>query len=218
MSQSASASAPSRAAGKRERATRARREQLLAAAASVFRAKGLNTATMNDVAEEVGAAKIVLYRYFGSKDELINAVLADAADRLLELDADRDADWPERHRRILAFARERPDAIFLLLRHAPEDALYSANWERYRDAIGMRTRERLEAAFPGRKPRAVSLEFCAQTLTHFVLDAVARWISAPARNARADEDFVSWLNVNVDHMCRLWLAPRSSDPASPDKP
>lgn len=206
MSQSASASEQTPPTGKRERATRARREQLLIAAARTFRAKGLSSATMNDVAEEVGAAKIVLYRYFGSKDELINTVLSDAADRLLELDADREADWPERHRRIVTFARERPDAIFLLLRHAPEDARFSATWKRYRDAIVARTRERLERAFPNQIPRAVSLDFCAETLTHFVLDAVARWISAPARNARADADFVSWLNVNVDHMCRLWLA------------
>jgi len=47
-----------------------KRAQLVRAAADVFREKGYAAATLNDVAERVGADRATLYYYVGSKEDL----------------------------------------------------------------------------------------------------------------------------------------------------
>jgi AcrR family transcriptional regulator len=53
----------------------ARKTQILQAALNVFSRKGLEKARMDDIADESGLSKGALYWYFGSKDELIVAIL-----------------------------------------------------------------------------------------------------------------------------------------------
>ena len=53
-----------------------RRTELLDAAASVFIARGVDGASMADIAEAAGVVKGLLYHYFSSKEELL-AVLKD---------------------------------------------------------------------------------------------------------------------------------------------
>ena len=52
-----------------------RKTQILNAAETVFNQKGLDSARMDDIAEETGLSKGTLYRYYKSKDELIFAIL-----------------------------------------------------------------------------------------------------------------------------------------------
>ncbi|MGH8793122.1 MAG: TetR/AcrR family transcriptional regulator [Stackebrandtia sp.] len=59
---------------RREQAQR-RREQLLDAALEVFVARGIDRATMKDVAEAAGAAPGLLYHYFDGKDALVATLL-----------------------------------------------------------------------------------------------------------------------------------------------
>jgi AcrR family transcriptional regulator len=49
--------------------------QILNAALAVFAAKGLNQATMSDVAEAAGLSKATVYLYFKDKDDLIYSAL-----------------------------------------------------------------------------------------------------------------------------------------------
>lgn len=49
---------------------RARRAELIRAASAVFRDKGYEAATLNDVAEKVGTDRASVYYYVGSKQEL----------------------------------------------------------------------------------------------------------------------------------------------------
>jgi AcrR family transcriptional regulator len=58
-----------------------RREDLLGAAARRFVAVGLRRTTMEDIAREAGAGKATLYRYFGNKDAVIDALLEREARR-----------------------------------------------------------------------------------------------------------------------------------------
>lgn len=58
---------------------------VVAAAAKVFREKGFDGATVEDVAAEVGMLKGSLYNYISSKEDLLFAVVRPPADRLLEL-------------------------------------------------------------------------------------------------------------------------------------
>lgn len=52
-----------------------RKAQILNASETVFAQKGLNDARMDDIAQETGVSKGVLYLYFKSKDDLIIAIL-----------------------------------------------------------------------------------------------------------------------------------------------
>ena len=58
--------------------TDAKRREIVATAWEVFRAKGLEGASMSDVAERLGGSKATLYRYYGSKEELFAAALEEA--------------------------------------------------------------------------------------------------------------------------------------------
>jgi AcrR family transcriptional regulator len=60
-------------------ATKAR---ILAAAADVFTRRGIHAAGINEVAEAAGASKLTIYKNFGSKDGLIEAVLTDRTHRV----------------------------------------------------------------------------------------------------------------------------------------
>jgi CheY-like chemotaxis protein/AcrR family transcriptional regulator len=57
---------------------RERRDEVLAAAARIFAAKGFSETTVQDIAEAVGVLKGSLYYYFRSKDELLCDVVARA--------------------------------------------------------------------------------------------------------------------------------------------
>ena len=61
----------------------ARRSQLVAAATEVFGEKGVSGATVADIVRAAGVAQGTFYLHFESKDDVIVAVVADVADRLL---------------------------------------------------------------------------------------------------------------------------------------
>lgn len=66
---------------------RERRAELVAAAADVFREKGYDAATLNDIAEAIGADRASLYYYVGGKEELFQeAVRGVVEDNLAEVD------------------------------------------------------------------------------------------------------------------------------------
>jgi AcrR family transcriptional regulator len=60
-----------------------RREDLLAAAARRFVQVGIRRTTMEDIARDAGAGKATLYRHFGNKDAVIDALVAREADRFV---------------------------------------------------------------------------------------------------------------------------------------
>jgi AcrR family transcriptional regulator len=55
-----------------------RRQQFLAAAAEVFRTKGYQAASMNDIAVRSGGDRASLYYYFGSKQEVFTELVRQA--------------------------------------------------------------------------------------------------------------------------------------------
>lgn len=58
-----------------------RRNQILEAAARVFARAGFHEARMEDIRQEVGLSKGILYWYFKSKDDLITALLQQLFER-----------------------------------------------------------------------------------------------------------------------------------------
>ncbi len=61
----------------------ARRQQLLRAAQATFVARGYHSAAMDDIAEQAGVSKPVLYQHFPSKLELYVALLDEQIDGLI---------------------------------------------------------------------------------------------------------------------------------------
>lgn len=69
----------------RKRMPRAERErQMVQIAEEVFAERGYTTASMDDIAERVGVSKPMLYEYFGSKEGLLLACIAQARAELRE--------------------------------------------------------------------------------------------------------------------------------------
>ena len=81
-----------------------RRDEILEAAQRVFARHGYEGATVARLEEETGLSRGAIFNYFGSKDGLFVAVVAQSSDRLVEI-------WLERGFRALldALAHEDPD-------------------------------------------------------------------------------------------------------------
>ncbi|MGH3440615.1 MAG: TetR/AcrR family transcriptional regulator [Nitriliruptorales bacterium] len=60
-----------------------RRDDLLAAAARRFIAVGISKTTMEDIAREARAGKATLYRYFGNKEAVVDALVEREAERFV---------------------------------------------------------------------------------------------------------------------------------------
>lgn len=52
-----------------------RRQEIIDSARGLFKNKGIRKTSMNDVADNIGVAKGLIYYYFSSKDELVEAVV-----------------------------------------------------------------------------------------------------------------------------------------------
>src|SRR4051794_28612533 len=61
-----------------------RKDLFLREAAALFAERGLQHTTMDDLAARLGVKKVILYRYFASKDDLIHSVLERMEARLLQ--------------------------------------------------------------------------------------------------------------------------------------
>jgi AcrR family transcriptional regulator len=97
------------------------RQKLLGAALRVFAERGYHGAAVPDVARAARVATGTLYRYFASKEELVNEVYRDAKSRLgaallegLDLDGEPEVLFAEVWRRLCAFARAEPLAFRFL--------------------------------------------------------------------------------------------------------
>lgn len=179
-----------------------RRERLLLAAADVMDVRGLRQSTMDQIAEGAGVAKVVLYRYFKSKDALVHAVLEEAANALLTADSAEAGWWTQRMRMSLRVARDHASAIRLLVRHASHDPVFGIHFERLTAALIARIEERqVEILGPG-APVAGEVGVLDASIAAFMLDAYVRWIENG--NPQEDERFLEWLGQSVRAMVYYW--------------
>ena len=84
-----------------------RRSEILAAAAKVFAGKGFDATRMEEIAAAAGLAKGTLYRYFASKDEVYEATVQQALDKLAVLTEERVRQTPEFRGKLAAFVAVR---------------------------------------------------------------------------------------------------------------
>jgi len=91
---------------------------VLEAAVEVFAEKGLQVATMQDVADRMGVAKILIYRLYSSRQNLIDASFGDMLARI-EAEAGRPwGGYGSSIARLVDMSRANPKLALLLLRDA----------------------------------------------------------------------------------------------------
>ena len=117
-------------------------DEIVAAAAKVFRDKGYHAATVRDIAEEVGILKGSLYHHFESKEALLYLVVKEPIaqmHRTIAAIAEADLTATEKLRRAIAAHLEAFD------RHYPHLFVYLREREsvkrRFREMIGFSPKE-----------------------------------------------------------------------------
>lgn len=98
-----------------------KRQRIMDAALKVFAAQGVHGTPVPPIAQEAGVSVGSLYRYFDSKEELVNAVFQATKDELsqhlltgLPLVMQDRSIFDEIWHRLCTFAREKPDAFRFL--------------------------------------------------------------------------------------------------------
>lgn len=128
--------ATSREAGGRQR--RNRRQEVLEAAVRVFHKKGYASASIQDVAAEVGVLKGSLYHYIDSKEDLLARIFEDSAGRFVAM-LDEASGLDERPvERLRSFART---CSLWYLRNIERVAIYATEWKHL---TGKRRKEVME--------------------------------------------------------------------------
>ncbi|WP_165975814.1 TetR/AcrR family transcriptional regulator, partial [Actinomadura rubrisoli] len=80
----------------------ATRTKILDTAARLFYERGVHAVGVNEIAAEAKASKLSLYRYFPSKDALVEAMLAEHSNRIHDWLVRKTADAPDGPERVLS--------------------------------------------------------------------------------------------------------------------
>jgi len=90
-------------AERKEREKEQRRQEIISAAEKVFFKKGVDNATMDDVAEQAELSKATLYLYFSSKDEIYSAIFSKSQEALFKMIEKATAGVTDTREKIAAF-------------------------------------------------------------------------------------------------------------------
>ena len=120
----------------------ARKQRILKGALEVFKASGLEGATMDQIAQNSGFGKATLYYYFKSKEDVFSAILEDGWENIWEslepIIADQDSprnSFIKLLMKIAEIAQERP-GLFEFLFNAPKTIkLDKQPWKEYQQRL-----------------------------------------------------------------------------------
>jgi AcrR family transcriptional regulator len=162
-----------------------RREQILAAATRAFARTGFAATSLDDIAEEAGITRVILYRHFASKTELYHATLERFCTRLAEYvlepaggftDASIDA--------LVRAAAAEPAGFRLLFQHAAREPEFQAWAEQFRR--GMTEAAHSQIATVVADPAWAT--WASQLAPVIAVEAIIAWLDAgqpdPQRAAR----------------------------------
>ncbi len=154
--------------------TVARRDEYVRIAARVLLEKGLHAATMRDIADAAGAAKVLVYRLFPSREALIESVFDRVADAIEAAYAAPWEGYGSMVARVLETAREEPAPFLLVFRNCRAG---QPEWEARLRLLLARTSLPLFTPGPdapaGADERAVK---AAGALFGLFLDSMIRWL------------------------------------------
>jgi AcrR family transcriptional regulator len=178
-----------------------RRAAILAAAAGAFAERGFADTAMEDVADAAGITRLIVYRHFGSKEDLYVAVLQRVRNRLAEelVLAAGPRGENVAVRALLAVARTDTPGLTLLLRHAPREPQFASYANEFREQMIAHS-ERLMAQ--AHAPTRVRTRWAAETLVSFVLDALLHWIEDGDRER--DDEFLARVDASLPALVTAW--------------
>lgn len=166
----------------------ARRAAYVSVAARVLLEKGLHTATMRDIAEAAGAAKVLLYRLFPSREALVEAVFQRVETAIEDAFAQPWEGYGSMVRHVLATARAEPAPFLLVLKNARGSGL---DWEpRLRLALARTSLPLFKPgpnAAPGGEERAVR---ASGAMFGLFVDSMITWLED--RDGLTDEERIRW--------------------------
>jgi AcrR family transcriptional regulator len=150
-----------------------RREQLLAAATGAFARAGFAATSLDDIAEEAGISRVLLYRHFDSKTDLYRAVLDRAVGRLTTAVGTRNYTYASIDA-LLRAAAEDPDGFRLLFHHAAREPEFRQQMDRFHRGMVATARRELANLIPDR----AWAQWAAQLAPVVAIEAVMAWLDA----------------------------------------
>jgi AcrR family transcriptional regulator len=150
-----------------------RREQLLAAATQAFARAGFAATSLDDIAEQAGISRVLLYRHFDSKTDLYRAVLDRAIARLAAAVGTRDYTDASIDA-LLGAAAEDPDGFRLLFHHAAREPEFRQQMDRFRKGMITTARRELAKVIGDR----AWVPWAAQLAPVVAIEAVTAWLDA----------------------------------------
>jgi AcrR family transcriptional regulator len=182
----------------------ARRAQLTAAAASAFLRNGYEKTSMDEVAQEAGVSRLIVYRNFASKEELYRQVLRQL---LIDLGAAFDGLSFERVAEvgaatvIMPVARAHPDAFRLLWRDASREPAFADIAEEFRTYVVVYARAIL-ATYITDEPL---LDWASRSAGGHLVDGICNWLDVgdPAR----DDELSARMSAGLRALARAWSGP-----------
>jgi len=175
-----------------------RKEVLLNGAAEVFARHGLRDTTMEAVADSLNVAKVILYRNFASKDDLIHSILERIVEKLIALDAGPEESFAIRALDTIALARLESAAFQMLARDARNDPIFGDHYQRVHETISTRVKTKLL----GISMDPIMAQISAGAITDFCLNGALNWIEigSPER----DHEYGEWVAIGIKTMGDAW--------------
>lgn len=150
-----------------------RRAEIVAAASAAFTGAGYSGTGLDDVAAAAGVTRAIVYRHFGSKAELYEAVLDRARQRLEE--AVGPPPYTERIiDDLLAAAAGDPAGFRLLFHHAAREPEFRAHSDRFATAMIENAREHLASSVSD----PAWADWAARLAPATTITAISAWLDA----------------------------------------
>jgi|SRR5215217_1030166 len=183
------AAAPALTARRKPRVDRdARRAKYVSTAAQVLLEKGLHGATMRDIAEAAGAAKVLFYRLFPSREALVEAVFAKVEAEIEEAYTQPWEGYGSMVRHVLATARQEPAPFLVVLKNCRGG---QPEWE---DRLrGLLARVSMPLFKPGENAPAGADERAMRAsgaMFGLFVDSMITWLEE--RDGLTDEERIRW--------------------------
>lgn len=150
-----------------------RREQVLEAATRAFARGGFAATGLDDVADEAGISRVILYRHFESKTDLYRAVLDRACTTLAGAVGEDDFDEHTLGALVRAAAAD-PDGFRLLFRYAAREP----EFRDITDSLAATSTEVAHRNLTANYPDGPWLEWAARLLPVLTTEAVIAWLDA----------------------------------------
>ncbi|MFI5625601.1 TetR/AcrR family transcriptional regulator [Nocardioides sp. NPDC051685] len=150
-----------------------RRAQILTAATRAFARHGFADTGLDEIADEAGITRVVLYRHFDSKAELYRTILDQACGRLAEqvgTDDFEDDAIPA----LLRAAAQDPDAFRLLFRFATRER----EFQDLTDSLSATAVAVARSNLAKQIPAGPWLDWASRLIPTMTTDAVIAWLDS----------------------------------------